>query len=269
MKQTFEQVRITPDIARKWLALNKVNRPISYNTVQTYADDMLNGRWDRKTTSCIAFSESGYLVDGQHRLSAIIVANIPVIMWVSRNVGERVVFDSGRTRTLSDHMNILHPELENCYHNNKNVAMIKSIIGLCRVNSVHVKVTPRELEAFIFEHKEDFDEFFSILTQTHVCKVTITVVWIAMFTAYKSGVCLSDLSHYYEVLASGIPLSSRDYPIIAYRDYLLRANKAISPTNDEIMKCQGSIKKYLTRSNSKRLCEPKDYVWPIPYTDEE
>ena len=267
MQQTFQQIRITPDMARKWLEHNLVNRPISRATVKAYADDMICGRWDKNTTSCIAFDRVGRLVDGQHRLSAIIVAGIPVTMWVSRNVGDGVVFDSGRNRSLSDFMNIAHPELESIYHSTKMVALIRVVAALAKTGNASARVTQKMLEQFFFEHKEDFDAFATILNHQHVAKVTITLVWTAMFFAHKGGVSLTDLDHFYSVLASGIPESPRDYPIIAYRDYLLKSPTALSVTNEEIMRCQGSIKKYLTKSHAKTLSRPKDYIWAIPYKE--
>lgn len=269
MNQTFEQVRVTPKMAQEWLKLNKVNRPISYRTVNTYADDMSHGRWDSNTTSCIAFDEEGYMVDGQHRLTAITVANVPVILWVCRNVGKNVVFDSGRNRSLSDFMNIAHPEMEDRYHSNKVLALIKTLIAYNNHTNSFSRVSPRELEDFIYCHKLDFDIFFSIIPLTHVAKVTVAVVYVSMFMAYKAGVELSSLEHYFYVLSNGTSESERDFPIIAYRDYLLKSSSSVRPTISEIKRCQLSIKKYLTKSNIKRTYEPQELIWKFPYGEEE
>lgn len=54
----------------------------------------------------IAFDENGELVDGQHRLNAIVEANIPVQMNVTYNVhrapGEVFTIDMGRKRTYAN-----------------------------------------------------------------------------------------------------------------------------------------------------------------------
>lgn len=265
--QTFTQEIITPDRARKMLECNKVNRPISARTAQAYADDMENGRWDENTTSCIAFDTNGNLVDGQHRLTAIVIANVPVKMWISRNVGDHVVFDSGRNRSLSDFMKINHSDMDARYHNNKVVALMKSIIGYNKSGSPFSRVTPREFEEFVFEHSEDFDLFFSVIPLTNISKVSVVTVLLGMFTAYMGGVSLDDISHYYSVLLNGLAETERDYPIIAYRDYLLKKDHSSKPNLEEIRICQGSIKKYLTKSNSKRIWEPKDLIWGMPYEE--
>jgi hypothetical protein len=74
---------ITPELAKKWLALNTAsNRRISKRTVDAYAQEMTRGRW-QLTHQAIAFNQTGELVDGQHRLHAIVVAGVPIKAYVS------------------------------------------------------------------------------------------------------------------------------------------------------------------------------------------
>lgn len=78
-----ERVRITPDLAKKWLLQNTdSNRNISDRTVEAYATEMKAGRWVL-THQGIAFNLTGELVDGQHRLHAIVLADVAVDMIVS------------------------------------------------------------------------------------------------------------------------------------------------------------------------------------------
>lgn len=265
MKQTFTLELITPARAEKMLKQNKVNRPISSGTVVAYANDIKAGRWDTDTTACIAFDKNGGMVDGQHRLKAIILANVPVLMWICRGVGDKVVFDSGRTRTLSDYMKINHSELESIYHSTRTLSVIRYLIVKIDNRSNH-RVSQHELEEFVFEHKKDFDDFFSVINPSLTApKISITVVLVSMYMAYMSGVSLDDLSHFYRVLRDGMSESSNDYPIIAYRNYLLGLNTTASQTEEEIKRCQGAIKKYLTGSGLRRVYNPKELIWDFPY----
>lgn len=78
-----ERVRITPAVAKKWLEQNTdSNRNISIRTVEAYATEMKAGRWVL-THQGIAFNQSGELIDGQHRLHAIVLADVSVDMIVS------------------------------------------------------------------------------------------------------------------------------------------------------------------------------------------
>jgi len=106
MAMETKVILITPELAKKWLDKNvKNNRPVMKNTVKCYARLMKSGGWNL-THQGIAFDEEGYLIDGQHRLHAIIEANIPVEMNVTYNVhhtpGEAFTIDMGRKRTYAN-----------------------------------------------------------------------------------------------------------------------------------------------------------------------
>lgn len=256
---------ITPEKARKLLAGNTVNRNLNRGTVIAYAEDMKKDRWDTETTACIAIGKNGELRDGQHRLHAVILANKPVKMWVCRGVGENVVFDCGRNRSLSDYMRIAYPDIDKKYTNTAVLAMIRALVIHARGNQQQ-KTTQHECEEFLFEHKKDFDEFFAVIPVRKSAKLSVTLIYLCMFMAYKSGVSLGDLQHFFAVLMNGMSESSRDFPIIAYRNYLLNLNSTARPHEGEVKKCQGAIKKYLTKSGLKRVYEPKELIYPYPYS---
>lgn len=105
MAMETKVVNITPDMAKEWLEKNMAhNRPVLASTVHAYARQMRAGKWNL-THQGIAFDENGELIDGQHRLRAIIEANIPVQMNVTYNVhrqpGEVFTIDMGRKRTYA------------------------------------------------------------------------------------------------------------------------------------------------------------------------
>ena len=188
MKQNWTLELVSPRKAREYLERNMVNRPISRSTVEAYASDMANGRWDVNTTSALAFNDAGELKDGQHRLTAVIMANIPVRLWVCRGVGDHVVFDSGRNRKMSDYMKIEHPELPSYYHSNKILSAIRFLVINTRPNlnsSTRSRVSQHELEEFVFAHREDLDEFFTSIPTTAVAKISVACIYLCMFMAYK------------------------------------------------------------------------------------
>lgn len=99
----IEEVTVTPAMAREWLKANTQNRPLVASTVEGYAKAIRAGHW-QLTHQGIAFSVSGRLIDGQHRLSAIVKADVPVRMVVIHDAPENSfdVLDRGRTRSISD-----------------------------------------------------------------------------------------------------------------------------------------------------------------------
>ncbi|MGL5980389.1 MAG: hypothetical protein ACRCZY_05840, partial [Phocaeicola sp.] len=94
---------ITPDVAREYLKFNNSNRPVRKQTVSFYEKEIRSGKWVLNGQG-ITFSDGGVLLDGQHRLHAIVKAGIPVQMMVVRNVcGDTfVTIDSGVSRSSSD-----------------------------------------------------------------------------------------------------------------------------------------------------------------------
>lgn len=83
----IELARITPALARKWLELNKNNRPLRPTHVETLRASFARGEYVQ-THQGIAFDQDNNLIDGQHRLHAI--AQMPkgffVTMLVTRGL---------------------------------------------------------------------------------------------------------------------------------------------------------------------------------------
>ena len=142
--------------------------------------------------------------------------------------------------------------------------MVRALVIATR-NQSQWKVTQHECEDFIFEHFDDLEEFFSAIPLRKVQKVTITVVYLGMYMAYKGGVPLDELTHFANVMYTGMSESSKDFPIVAYRNYLINLNATAKVSDVELRKCQGAIKKYLTKSGLKRVYEPKELIWEYPY----
>jgi hypothetical protein len=94
---------ITPEIAKKYLEKNTSNRTLRSSWVQTLAGAIENNDW-KETHQSIAFSKSGRLLDGQHRLHAIVLANKSVQMYVTSDLEESSfqAIDCGLKRNISD-----------------------------------------------------------------------------------------------------------------------------------------------------------------------
>jgi len=78
---TAKVCEITPEIAKKLLELNTHNRKIKAGVVQKYVKEIMAGAWV-PTASGIGFNEDGILIDGQHRLMAIVESGITVKLLV-------------------------------------------------------------------------------------------------------------------------------------------------------------------------------------------
>jgi len=94
---------VTPKKALTYLEGNTNNRNERAWWVQTLASSIKRGEWQCSHQG-IAISETGRLLDGQHRLHAIVVANSPVEILVVKGLPDETqkVMDYGIKRTLSD-----------------------------------------------------------------------------------------------------------------------------------------------------------------------
>lgn len=96
-------VDVTPEIARQWLVYNRINRPARPDVVRKYVQQIESGLWKR-THQGVAFTREGALLDGQHRLFAVVETGKTVQMLVFTNEpAENYEFiDCGRTRSNLD-----------------------------------------------------------------------------------------------------------------------------------------------------------------------
>lgn len=95
---------ITPKEAVLWLdTKNAHNRPISQSTVERYTQEMKAGRWKSNGQS-ICFGKSTNLLNGQHRLKAIVASNKSIECLVVWGVEDSAfdTIDDGNMRSLAD-----------------------------------------------------------------------------------------------------------------------------------------------------------------------
>jgi hypothetical protein len=98
---------ITPILASAYLQFNTSNRPLSSHKVKYYSSQMKEGKW-KFNGDTIRFSDDNRLIDGQHRLAAIIESGVAQEMLVTRGLDANVfdTIDNGLTRRASDVLSI-------------------------------------------------------------------------------------------------------------------------------------------------------------------
>lgn len=99
---------IDKSLAQEWLLLNTHNRVLQKARVNQYRDAMLRGEW-MITGEAIKWSDKNVLLDGQHRLAAIVAAGvidptieieILVVEGLGAEAQERM--DRGKPRSVGD-----------------------------------------------------------------------------------------------------------------------------------------------------------------------
>lgn len=103
--KTFDtaRVKIDPEYARQLLLLNRNNRPMNFDHVRMLAREMAAGHWKFNGDS-IKISKGDRLMDGQHRLHAIIQSGVTIECLIVRGLEDDIfdTIDVGRKRTGGD-----------------------------------------------------------------------------------------------------------------------------------------------------------------------
>lgn len=138
---TFERALVGRKEAEELLGNNTHNRNTRERLTNVYAADMLKGNW-AETGEAIKISNEGLILDGQHRLAAIVQAatsgaregstalaanpNLEVVMWIGRGFApeSQESMDTGALRRLSDVLSLRHPP----ERNTTNLAAILRIV---------------------------------------------------------------------------------------------------------------------------------------------
>lgn len=145
-------VAVSPETAQRWLDRNDNNRRIRPATVAQYARDMANGRW-QITGESIKFNDDGSLLDGQHRLAAIVKSGATVQLVVMRGIptAAQRVMDSGRARTAADALTMKGERFTSVL-----AATARIALGVAADAPDPGKYAPThaEIEGFVTEHPD-------------------------------------------------------------------------------------------------------------------
>ncbi len=148
-----EIVEVTPQLAETWLSRNLNNRNMRRAVVDSYCRDIEAGRW-RLNGETIKFGPNGVLLDGQHRLSAVVQAGATIPMVVVRNLSDDVMatVDVGAKRSYADALKLAGED------NTPTLAAVVRRAVLwergMRTNTGAIKPTALEMDDFLHRHPE-------------------------------------------------------------------------------------------------------------------
>lgn len=215
--------RITPDMAKSMLGANKKNRSIRNHRVKQYAEQMSRGQW-QATGESIKFAKDGTLLDGQHRLHAIIESGVTVEMLV---VGELdlstfKVIDSGMSRRPSDALKLM-----GVTNSNQKAAMVRAYIGadagvnLDNTHHMTGLITRTDITDFVTANEQLVnDALVAVRNVTNHCRGN-SPAWGALYMliAKQHGKIMADV--FFQSVADGTNLSDGD-PRLALRNWTIR-----------------------------------------------
>lgn len=212
-----KEMVISPDVARELLKDNHCNRPLRQRHVDFLASQMASGRW-RLSHQGICQADSGRLLDGQHRLLAVIQSGVTVTMMYTNGCEEELmdVIDVGmRPRSVSD---ILHLQ-DGLEYSAMHMAALRHIVFIfCGYQKAQLSVEySREL----------LKKFQDPIQRVH------DAIKEGAFKPAKDGWVIGTLAMclradpaveaFLTKFASGVDLTAKD-PAKALRDWFIKGN---------------------------------------------
>lgn len=204
---------VTPEQARKWLKRNESNRNLSPAAWKHYLEMMRKGDWHGELdTRPIAIDIDGNLIDGQHRLRALVEYNKALTFWVATNcpVEARKVIDKGRTRTLG---NTLQMEYGVQYAG--QIAANARLLAVFENGDINTKLTPEDVVGYMAKYKAGFDWYYRSEKRQYLrsAQLHAPLIWL-----YKKHA--TEVESFYDGVRTGQGLSENS-PALRLRDYFL------------------------------------------------
>lgn len=250
---------ITPEKAKEMLEKN-INRKLNMNRVNQYVDDMKSDRWKLNGVPII-ITDDGYLKDGQHRLNALIKADVSipfVVIRYSKNFEiEANNYDIGMTRSVNDLRTIQGKNRMS----NTAVAAMTFLISCNQPSKRAAKTNCAE------EIEKNYD-LLSIIDEMPVKKLGKNLnnsgYYAAIVAAYKNGYSRDMLFEFDKVMSDGIMYKPEHKTIVVLRNHLLQLEKsnAFEKRLEIYLKTQNALKNFEKGNIVSRVCATKEfYKW--------
>ena len=229
-KITIEVEDITPEKAEKYLGHNfESNRNISRERVDAYKRDMEAHEWEF-TGQTVVFDEKGRLVDGQHRLHAIVKSGESIRMIIVRGVSPDAVnfIDKNRVRSFRDTMKIT-----------KNETVLRFPAVQSAINSMIKRETPlnptESEKIWLFsKFEKECNELERVLP--HTLRKPITADFRgACLGALIYGVPMEDIAEFVKVIRTRTPsMKYNDESALKWEDAIHKAYSITSRGMDTV-----------------------------------
>lgn len=148
-----EVVKITPEHATQWLRCNRNNRPVRRKHVAFLAEEILAGNW-QVNGQAIVIAHDEQVLDGQHRLLAVIEAGKPIDSLVVYGITPEAfkTIDTGAVRSGSDALSLHFQDIS--IHTIKSVATAVQWCAKLEKLTVHsnCKVSNTDVIAYVNKH---------------------------------------------------------------------------------------------------------------------
>jgi hypothetical protein len=220
----IKTILVTPQQAKKWLASNaEDNRHRRPRKIAAFARDMIAGKW-QITGDTVKITGDGVLIDGQHRLQAVVDAQVSVYMVVAFDVphGAMAVIDTGTARTFADNL-----RGTTIAHRMECAAVVRRVAIWDRGNRMGKGVydTPTHAE-LLARFNDDSDSYVTAAARgADVNRAGLASAGAAGTAFYLfARIDKEQANQYFDHLVTGANLPAK-HPILTVRNRLNRAAK--------------------------------------------
>lgn len=250
----FKKMVVTPEIASVWLLTNPRNRSIKLIAKNKLVADIKNGAWE-VTHQMIAISPEGKLIDGHHRLEAIVESGISCEMWVAFNAPESSKIDHSVPRTDQDSLymaNII--EKGSIEYFNLTYPAITYMVAVSNGANAAKSLTAADKHILYLKYQSLIDPIMSIVRKFKGNKTNSrgrsASVTYAMICALNAGVPQNTIYDWYYILATGdFYKEGDDYQtkvgrsVLVFRNYLegTATNMNLTTKEEVFRKAQSSL----------------------------
>jgi hypothetical protein len=187
VKREAVRVIVTPACAEAAMKLNIGNRHVIKSNVDYMSAIMKSGEWCDDHVQGIAFSDTGRLIDGQHRLMGVIASRKAVLMRVDTGASEAVRqhLDMGKARRLCDRVDLVPDKFE-------NKLATELINGWVRIKTQHARKIQLATVLSVFERFSNEIKFLVNFRAANQNKTACTFIFrSAVMAAWMEGMHLN------------------------------------------------------------------------------
>ena len=255
-------INLTPRLARLLMTRVGDNRKPKLATISRYARAISSKQW-QLTHQGIGISTRFEVIDGQHRIQAVIEANTMIEVLVVRGVSQdaMLVLDSGVVRSDADAIRISDIGLRDL-----EAVEASGAKRMMRGARQFMKAVSREdLRKFIIRHRAPIKLIYAALWKDgRIPNITHSEI-LAVLARASYHCPPDDLMAVVTFLATGKSEgdSDRYEPLLALREWLIKATT--KQLKHRYGKTSRAVQAFINREKlGRRLAESREEIFPLP-----
>jgi hypothetical protein len=241
---------ITPTYAAELLNKNVKNRPLSEGRVLELSEEMASGNF-MSNGETIKIDTEGYVLDGQHRLYAIIKSGVTLDFWIISGINPEAfsTIDTGKRRSAGDTLHIMGETNVNRLAAALNIVEQYMQEGEIRDSSVinNRRITNRNVMEYLKKYDGIQNHVSSAVNYGRLMSAAMSVSLHYLFSLVDSDKAYE----FFQSLYRGLQLTETS-PIYFLRQRLITNNLAQGKLNRRVISAL-TIKSWNAFANNEEM----------------